>query len=199
MALWVCLARPEFLFWTSGSYSVYTQPPPFDPASCIPSSGGSLWLRQGPFSPCRKKPKPTNPAIPLYSMDTSPTLTARLFDFRCTHRLGPPPRHPKGGGEPFARCWSRRRWHCVTTMKSEWVPSSEGVPKEPGGVVFREGGKGKEKGCVNGDVSSVNGAAGPVLRPLTVVEALQHPSPIVRFCSFPRTGRLFSGSIYQEA
>jgi hypothetical protein len=27
--------KPEFPFWTPGSCSVYTQPPSFDPASCV--------------------------------------------------------------------------------------------------------------------------------------------------------------------
>jgi len=31
--------QPEFPFWTPGSCSVYTQPPSFDPASCISFSG----------------------------------------------------------------------------------------------------------------------------------------------------------------
>jgi len=181
MALCVRLAGLEPPFGTTGSYLVYTQPPPLDPTNCIPSSTtstGRLWLRQGPFSPCRKKPKPTNPAFPLYSMHTSPALTTRLFDSRCTHRLSSPPGHLQSGGVLLPRYWSRRRWHCVTAVKSEWVLiQARRAGKSRVALCFGKAAREREKGCVTGDMSSVNGTAGPTPRPPTVVEALQHPAP----------------------
>ena len=72
---------PEFPFWAPGSYSVYTQPPTFDPPSCSFRFRSRLRPRKAPLSPCRKDPKLGNPVFPTHSIDTSPALASWSPDF----------------------------------------------------------------------------------------------------------------------